>query len=186
MGHSVTKMVSEEERADDCPVYHRRSSTHWWRSRSDVRSDHFEDVVRLCTDQDQDMYHSLWCITRKCLRSRRVDRRSIACYFQLLAKVSKLGGVGLFITHDSISSRPLDMDIHLQSFTIPHYPSLMIAMSKPAYLTIVEYAPTRPVIIFVSSWRQCRLTIDDLLLHCTSDNDPNRFLNIDKADLQPP
>ncbi|KAF5334550.1 hypothetical protein D9757_015127 [Collybiopsis confluens] len=27
-----------------------------------------------------------------------------------------------------------DMDIHLQSFSIPHFPSLMLAMSKPAYL----------------------------------------------------
>ena len=77
------------------------------------------------------------------------------------------------------------MDIHLQSFTIPHYPSLMIAMSKPAYLAIVEYTPTRPAIVFVPSRRQCRLTVDDLLLHCTSDNDPDRFLNIDEADLQP-
>ncbi|KAH0831089.1 hypothetical protein J3R83DRAFT_13650 [Lanmaoa asiatica] len=77
----------------------------------------------------------------------------------------------------SPSSRPLDMDIHLQSFTIPHYPSLMIAMSRPAYLAIVEYAPTRPVI--------CRLTVDDLLLHCTADDNPDRFLNIDDADLQP-
>lgn len=77
------------------------------------------------------------------------------------------------------------MDIHLQSFTIPHYPSLMIAMSKPAYLAIVEYAPTKPVIVFVSSRRQCWLTVDDLLLHCTADNDLDRFLNVDEAELQP-
>lgn len=88
------------------------------------------------------------------------------------------------IVHDSFSSRPLDLDIHLQSFTIPHYPSLMIAMSKPAYLSIVEYAPAKPVIVFVSSRRQCRLTVDDLLLHCTADNDPDRFLNIAEAELQ--
>lgn len=91
----------------------------------------------------------------------------------------------LSIAHDSFSSRPLDMDIHLQSFTIPHYPSLMIAMSKPAYLAIVEYAPTKPVLVFVSSRRQCRLTVDDLLLHCTADDDPDRFLNVDETDLQP-
>ena len=42
------------------------------------------------------------------------------------------------------SARPLDMDIHLQSFTIPYFLSLMIAMSKPAYLAIVEYSPTKP------------------------------------------
>lgn len=76
------------------------------------------------------------------------------------------------------------MDIHMQSFIIPHFPSLMIAMSKPAYLAIVEYSPTKPVIVFVSSRRQCRLTVDDILTHCAADDDSNRFLNIDEADLQ--
>lgn len=85
----------------------------------------------------------------------------------------------------SSSARPLDMDIHLQSFTIPHFPSLMIAMSKPAYLAIVEYSPTKPVIIFVSSRRQCRLTVDDILTHCAADDNGDRFLNIEEADLQP-
>jgi pre-mRNA-splicing helicase BRR2 len=77
------------------------------------------------------------------------------------------------------------MDIHLQSFTIPHFPSLLIAMSKPAYLAIVEYSPTKPVIIFVSSRRQCRLTVDDILTHCAADDNGDRFLNIEEADLQP-
>lgn len=58
-------------------------------------------------------------------------------------------------------------------------------MSKPAYLAIVEHAPTKPVVIFVPSRRQCRLTVDDLLVHCGADDNPNRFLNIEEADLQP-
>ena len=77
------------------------------------------------------------------------------------------------------------MDIHLQSFTIPHFPSLMIAMSKPAYLAIMEYSPTQPVIIFVPSRKQCALTASDILLHCLADGDENKFLNIEDADLQP-
>jgi pre-mRNA-splicing helicase BRR2 len=82
------------------------------------------------------------------------------------------------------SARPLDMDIHLQSFQIPHFPSLMIAMSKPAYLAMVEYASTKPTIIFVPSRKQCRLTVDDLLVHCAADARPDRFLNIELDDLQ--
>jgi pre-mRNA-splicing helicase BRR2 len=77
------------------------------------------------------------------------------------------------------------MDIHLQSFTIPHFPSLMIAMSKPAYLAIVEHSATKPVIIFVPSRRQCRLTVDDILTHCSADDNADRFLNIELDDLQP-
>lgn len=83
------------------------------------------------------------------------------------------------------SACPLDMDIHLQSFTIPHFPSLMIAMSKPAYLAIVEYSPTKPVVVFVPSRRQCRLSVDDILTHCSADDKPDRFLNIELEDLQP-
>lgn len=77
------------------------------------------------------------------------------------------------------------MDIHLQSFNIPHFPSLMIAMSKPAYLAITEYSATKPVIVFVPSRRQCRSSASDILLHCLADGDENRFLNIEEADLQP-
>lgn len=77
------------------------------------------------------------------------------------------------------------MDIHLQSFAIPHFPSLMIAMSKPAYLAIIEHSPTKPVIVFVPSRRQCRLTADDILAHCGADDNGSRFLNIELDDLQP-
>jgi pre-mRNA-splicing helicase BRR2 len=77
------------------------------------------------------------------------------------------------------------MDIHLQSFTIPHFPSLMIAMSKPTYLAIVKYSLTKPVIIFVSSRRQCHLTVNDILMHCAANDNGDRFLNTEEADLQP-
>lgn len=77
------------------------------------------------------------------------------------------------------------MAIHIQSFSIPHFPSLMIAMSKPAYLAIREYSPSKPVIIFVPSRKQCRLTVDDILAHCSADDKPNIFLNIELSDLQP-
>ena len=82
------------------------------------------------------------------------------------------------------SARPLNMEIHIQSSTIPHFPSLMIAMSKPAYLAILEYSPTKPVLVFVPSRRQCRLTVDDLLTHCAADDEPDRFLNIELEELE--
>jgi pre-mRNA-splicing helicase BRR2 len=91
----------------------------------------------------------------------------------------------LFIVFEFFSARPLDMAIHIQSFTINHFPSLMIAMFKPAYLAIKEHSPTKPVVIFVPSWRQCRLTVDDLLTHCAVDEKPDLFLNIELEDLQP-
>ncbi|SJK98732.1 uncharacterized protein ARMOST_02001 [Armillaria ostoyae] len=47
---------------------------------------------------------------------------------------------------------------------IPHFPSLMTAMSKPAYL---EYAPTKPVILFVNN------ATDLLLIHCALEDKPD-------------
>lgn len=83
------------------------------------------------------------------------------------------------------SARPLPMEVHLQSFNIPHYPSLMIAMAKPAYLAIVEWSPNEPVIAFVPSRKQCKLTANDLLAYVLADNEESRFLNIEPADLKP-
>ncbi|KAK2463800.1 hypothetical protein APHAL10511_004198 [Amanita phalloides] len=71
-----------------------------------------------------------------------------------------IGGPSHAIFNFSPSARSLDMGIHLQPFQIPHF-SLMIAMSKPAYLAIVEYSATKPVIVF----GQRRLTVDDILTH---------------------
>jgi pre-mRNA-splicing helicase BRR2 len=82
------------------------------------------------------------------------------------------------------SARPLDLDIHLQSFSIPHFPSLMIAMSKPAYVAIKDYSPTKPVIIFAPSRRQCRLTANDILSHCLADDNQDQFLNYDPEQLK--
>lgn len=76
------------------------------------------------------------------------------------------------------------MEIHLQTFNIPHFPSFMIAMAKPAYLSIVEHSPTKPVIVFVPARRQCRLTVDDLLAYCAADGKDDRFLNIELSELQ--
>ncbi|KAG8936165.1 DEIH-box ATPase [Tulasnella sp. 418] len=85
----------------------------------------------------------------------------------------------------SPSARPLPMEVHLQSFSIPHFPSLMIGMAKPAYLAIVEHSPNKPVIAFVPSRKQCQLTVNDILVYCQADGNEDRFLNIDPADLQP-
>ena len=114
-----------------------------------------------------------------------MDGCPLARYLQFPSQVSLVcpDYFALLTLHHS--ARPLDMDIHLQSFGIPHFPSLMIAMSKPAYLAIVEHSSTKPVIIFVPSRRQCRLTADDIITHCGADDDENRFLNIELEDLQP-
>ncbi len=53
-----------------------------------------------------------------------------------------------------------------------HYPDL----------AILEHSPTKPVLIFVSSRRQTRLTALDLISYCAADDDPKRFLHMPEED----
>lgn len=96
-----------------------------------------------------------------------------------------MGATAQTIFNFSPGARPLPMEVHIQSFSVPHFPSLMIQMAKPAYLAIVEYAEDRPVLCFVPSRRQCRMSARDILVYCLADQDPTRFLNIDEAELAP-
>ncbi|WFC94772.1 RNA helicase [Malassezia brasiliensis] len=86
------------------------------------------------------------------------------------------------------SARPVPMEVHLHTFTITHFASLMVAMAKPAYLAIVEYAPTQPVLAFVPTRKQAKLTANDLLMYAQADTDEGdepRFLNMDAEHLAP-
>lgn len=89
----------------------------------------------------------------------------------------------------SSAARPVPMEVHIQSFNIPHFPSLMIAMAKPAYLAITEYAPDSPILAFVPSRKQAKLTANDILSYALADSDreggESKFLNIEPEDLQP-
>ncbi|GBE89249.1 Pre-mRNA-splicing factor brr2 [Sparassis crispa] len=161
-----------------------------WRQRKNVQTIGLliADEVQLVGGEVGPTYEVVISRTRYVSAQTEIKTRIVACGVSL-ANARDLGewmgAPSHAIFNFPPSARPLDMDIHLQSFTIPHFPSLMIAMSKPAYLAIVEYSPTKPVIIFVPSRRQCRLTADDLLTHCGADDNSNRFLNVEEADLQP-
>ncbi|PNP40302.1 hypothetical protein TGAMA5MH_07780 [Trichoderma gamsii] len=81
--------------------------------------------------------------------------------------------------------RPVPLELHIQSFSIPHYPSLMLAMAKPAYLAITQMSPDKPAMIFVPSRKQTRGTARDLLAAAVSDEDEDRFLHADVEQMRP-
>ncbi|KAL0957930.1 hypothetical protein HGRIS_000111 [Hohenbuehelia grisea] len=161
-----------------------------WRQRKNVQNIGLliADEIQLVGGEVGPTYEVVISRTRYVSAQTEIKTRIVACGVSL-ANARDLGEwIGApshAIFNFSPSARPLDMDIHLQSFSIPHFPSLMISMSKPAYLAIMEYAPTKPVIIFVPSRRQCRMTVDDILTHCSADDKADRFLNIELEDLQP-
>lgn len=81
--------------------------------------------------------------------------------------------------------RPVPLELHLQSFSIPHFPSLMLAMAKPTYLAITQMSPDQPAMVFVPNRKQTRQTARDLLAACVIDDDEDRFLHADVKQMQP-
>ena len=60
--------------------------------------------------------------------------------------------------------RPVPLEIHIQSYSNPHFASLMI--------------------VFVPSRRQCRLTAVGLLTFCAADGTTDRFLHAHASDIK--
>lgn len=82
-------------------------------------------------------------------------------------------------------ARQVPLELHLQSFTIPHFPSMMLAMAKPAYHSILQLSPDKPALVFVPSRKQARTSALDLLAACAADEDEDRFLHADAKELEP-
>ncbi len=57
----------------------------------------------------------------------------------------------------------------MSGFAGRHYCPRMATMNKPCYAAIKEHSPSKPVIIFVASRRQTRLTALDLISYAASD-----------------
>ncbi|KAL2262858.1 hypothetical protein VTK26DRAFT_9245 [Humicola hyalothermophila] len=75
--------------------------------------------------------------------------------------------------------RPVPLELHIQSYTIPHYPSLMLAMAKPTYLAVTQMSADQPALIFVPGRKQTRATARDILTACLADDDEDRFLHVE-------
>lgn len=59
---------------------------------------------------------------------------------------------------------------------------LLLCCVVPVRLTQV-HSPTKPVLVFVASRRQTRLTALDLISHAAADERPTQFLNMDPAEI---
>ena len=92
----------------------------------------------------------------------------IVCLSTSLANAQDLGKcIGttphtIFNFHPSV--RPVPLEIHIQSYSIPHFASFMI--------------------VFMPSCRQCRLTAVDLLTFYIADVTTDRFLHAHASDIE--
>lgn len=89
---------------------------------------------------------------------------------------------GLFNFRPSV--RPVEVKVHAQAFSGRHYCPRMATMNKPCLAAIKEHSPENPVLIFVASRRQTRLTAFDLISYAAAEDEPKRFLKCseDKID----
>ncbi|KAJ4376494.1 putative steryl acetyl hydrolase mug81 [Neocucurbitaria cava] len=114
--------------------------------------------------------------------SIRLLGMSTAC-----ANASDLGnwlGVkeGLFNFRHSV--RPVPLEIFIDGFPEQRgFCPLMQSMNRPTFLAIKAHSPDKPVIVFVASRRQTRLTARDLINFCGMEDNPRRFLHMSEDDL---
>ncbi|KAK5660264.1 hypothetical protein OQA88_12804 [Cercophora sp. LCS_1] len=90
---------------------------------------------------------------------------------------------GLFNFRHSV--RPVPLELYIDGFPeVRGFCPLMQSMNRPTFLAILNHSPEKPVIVFVPSRRQTRLTAKDLINMCGMEDNPRRFLRMDEEDLQ--
>ena len=116
-------------------------------------------------------------------KSVRIVGMSTAC-----ANATDLGnwlGVkeGLFNFRHSV--RPVPLESYIDGFPEQRgFCPLMQSMNRPTFLAIKTHSPSKPVIVFVASRRQTRLTAKDLINFCGMEDNPRRFVLMPEEDLQ--
>ncbi|KAI4156082.1 MAG: hypothetical protein LQ341_000057 [Variospora aurantia] len=90
---------------------------------------------------------------------------------------------GLFNFRHSV--RPVPLEIFIDGFPEQRgFCPLMQSMNRPTFLAIKTHSPDKPVIVFVASRRQTRLTAKDLINLCGMEDNPRRFVKMSEEDLQ--
>ncbi|APA07357.1 hypothetical protein sscle_02g021270 [Sclerotinia sclerotiorum 1980 UF-70] len=90
---------------------------------------------------------------------------------------------GLFNFRHSV--RPVPLEIFIDGFPeVRGFCPLMQSMNRPTFLAIKTHSPDKPVIVFVASRRQTRLTAKDLINFCGMEDNPRRFVKMSEDDLQ--
>ncbi|KAF7630755.1 hypothetical protein Mgra_00008963 [Meloidogyne graminicola] len=84
------------------------------------------------------------------------------------------------------SVRPVPIQVHIQGFPGQHYCPRMGLMNKPAFQYIKQFSPSKPVLIFVASRRQTRLTAMALLslLQREPESKQHQWLNMEQLELE--
>ena len=98
-----------------------------------------------------------------------------------LADWLNIGEEGLFNFRPAV--RPVPLQVHIAGYPGKHYCPRMATMNKPCFKGIQTHSPDKPVLIFVSSRRQTRLTALDLVAFLASEPNPKQWLHIEEGEI---
>jgi activating signal cointegrator complex subunit 3 len=105
----------------------------------------------------------------------------VATWLGINTKYDNKKPPGLFNFKPAV--RPCPVTVHIEGFAEKHYCPRMGTMNKPAFNAIRDFSDRKPVLIFVSSRRQTRLTALDLISLCANENS-NSFLRIPTDEMK--
>ncbi|KAM9852705.1 activating signal cointegrator 1 complex subunit 3 [Aulostomus maculatus] len=118
--------------------------------------------------------------TSKCVRV--VGLSTALANARDLADWLGIAQVGLFNFRPSV--RPVPLEVHIHGFPGQHYCPRMATMNKPTFQAIRSHSPAKPVLIFVSSRRQTRLTALDLIAYLATEDNPKQWLHQDEREIE--
>lgn len=74
--------------------------------------------------------------------------------------------------------------LYCVGFPGKHYCPRMATMNKPTFQAIKQHSPDKPVLVFVSSRRQTRLTALDLIGFLAAEENPRQFVRLSEDQLE--
>eukprot|EP00095_Tigriopus_kingsejongensis_P005132 snap_masked-scaffold100_size373717-processed-gene-2.9 protein:Tk05132 transcript:snap_masked-scaffold100_size373717-processed-gene-2.9-mRNA-1 annotation:"u5 small nuclear ribonucleoprotein 200 kda helicase" len=80
--------------------------------------------------------------------------------------------------------RPIPLELYIQGLNISHNASRLLAMARPVFNAITKHSRRKPVIIYVPSRKQTRLTAIDILTFAAAESNPDCFLHADFDDIK--
>ncbi|KAF7457989.1 activating signal cointegrator 1 complex subunit 3 [Cryptosporidium felis] len=163
----------------------------WWTpSKSfirDIRLMIFDEVHLVGQDPRGSVVESIVCKTKFVNRifekygiNKRIRILSLSTPLSNAKELSswlEVNASGYFNFSPAI--RPVPCTVYISGFQEKNYCPRMASMNRPIYNKIIAHSPKKPVIIFVASRRQTRITALSLSHICFCNGEPNRFLNTD-------
>lgn len=167
----------------------------WWtKSRSfvrDVKLIVFDEIHLISQDPRGSVVESIICKAK--FINKFFEKHGIGTKIRTLSLSTPLSNAKELSTWLDVNAsgyynfppaiRPVPCTIYISGFQEKNYCPRMANMNRPIYNKILTHSPKKPVIIFVASRRQTRITAMSISQMCYCDGQPNRFIHtIQKGD----